>query len=68
MHCPGEFRINFISREESETLLANAKYIPDREWNTYKGPATVPFKTQYADVVCPMKIGKRVSLIVIQPA
>ncbi|XP_033646272.1 uncharacterized protein LOC117305514 [Asterias rubens] len=58
VHCPGEFRINFISREESETLLANAKYIPDREWNTYKGPATVPFKTQYADVVCPMKIGK----------
>ncbi|XP_022086295.1 uncharacterized protein LOC110976901 isoform X2 [Acanthaster planci] len=55
--CPGEFRINFVSREESETRLPNHQFIPDRVWHTYQGPTIVPFPSQYADVVCPKRVG-----------
>ncbi|XP_038059718.1 uncharacterized protein LOC119730765 [Patiria miniata] len=56
--CEGEFQINFISREESETRLPNHEFMPDREWHSYRGPTTVPFPSQYADVVCPKTVGE----------
>ena len=47
--------MNFVSREESETRLENEGYMPDKVWKTYKGPSTIEFSSQYADVVCPIK-------------
>ncbi|XP_077864899.1 LOW QUALITY PROTEIN: uncharacterized protein LOC102801711 [Saccoglossus kowalevskii] len=50
--CPGVFRVNFKERTESEYPLSSGQYVDVPKWQYIQGPATIPMKSTYADIVC----------------
>ncbi|XP_033114018.1 uncharacterized protein LOC117114457 [Anneissia japonica] len=52
VYCDGLFRVNFISREESEFPHSNHEHHKDAVYRTYEGPTEINFTSQYADVIC----------------
>ncbi|XP_070566331.1 uncharacterized protein [Ptychodera flava] len=60
VYCSGEFRVNFVDREESEEPLPNRKFAKDPVWQTYHGQQTLDFESQFADIECKMEKDGRV--------
>lgn len=61
--CDGKFKVNFVNREEDDSLRKNGKYVEDPVWEEHTGPTVLPFKTKYADVECNGQHNYRTQLV-----
>ncbi|XP_033101920.1 uncharacterized protein LOC117105032 isoform X2 [Anneissia japonica] len=51
--CDGDFRVNTIDRALVDEALEFK--VKPAQWKYYKGPAVIPFNTEYLDIACKTK-------------